>query len=267
MKTKNVFVGPSTRLASSAWRPAVLAGLLLITSLFLVNCGGGGQESKEPEKQATETSAPAAAPAAGEGAAPAAAPAAAEVATPAPPPAPVAAPAPPPPPPPVTIPQGTLIRLRTVETIDVDTAQAGMKFQATIDDPILVDGKVIVPRGADATLQAVNVKQSGRMKGSDLIQLKVNSIVINGKPYAVTTSIHEIKGGSEGKSTAKKGLGGAGAGALIGGIAGGGKGAAIGAAVGGGAGLAVSASGQQHLKVPAESRLEFRLESAVAVSF
>jgi len=157
--------------------------------------------------------------------------------------------------------------VRTVETIDVDTSQAGMKFRASLDDPIMVDGKVIVPRGADATLEAVQVQQSGRMKGSDLIQLKVNSIVIKGKPYAVTTSFKEVKGGSEGKSTAKKGLGGAGLGAIVGGIAGGGKGAAIGAAVGGGAGLAISASGQQHLKVPAESRLEFRLESAVAVQF
>jgi hypothetical protein len=167
----------------------------------------------------------------------------------------------------VTIPQGTLIRVRTVETIDVDSSQAGMKFRASIDDPIMVGGGVVVPRGADATLQAAKVQQSGKMKGSDLIQLKINSIVINGKPYAVTTSFQEVKGGSEGKSTAKKGLGGAGLGAIIGGIAGGGTGAAIGAAVGGGAGLAISASGQQHLKVPAESRLEFRLEAAVAVAY
>ena len=166
----------------------------------------------------------------------------------------------------VTIPQGTLIRVRTVETIDVDTSQAGMKFRGSIDDPIMVGGSVVVARGADATLQAAKVQQSGKMKGSDLIQLKLNSIVINGKPYAVTSSFKEVKGGSEGKSTAKKGLGGAGLGAIVGGIAGGGKGAAIGAAVGGAAGLTVSATGQQHLKVPAETRLEFTLEAAVAVS-
>ncbi len=263
MKIKHALVGSGIHLAHSirpAWRPAIVASFLLATSLLLANCGGGSKESQEPEKKTAEASTPAAAPTAPEVSTPTAAPQATA-------PAPVAAPAPPPPPPPITIPQGTLIRVRTVETIDVDTSQAGMKFRASIDDPIMVDGKVIVPRGADATLQAAKVQQSGRMKGSDLIQLKVNSIVIKGKPYAVATSFQEVKGGSEGKSTAKKGLGGAGLGAIVGGIAGGGKGAAIGAAVGGGAGLAISASGQQHLKVPAESRLEFRLESAVAVSF
>jgi hypothetical protein len=186
-------------------------------------------------------------------------------AAPAPPPAAAAAPAAKRPS--VTIPQGTLIRVRTIDAIDVDTSQAGMKFNAAIDDPIMIGGSVVAPRGAAATLQAAKVQQSGKRKGSDLIQLKINSIVINGKPYAVTTTFQEVKGGSEGKSTAKKTVGGAGLGAIIGGIAGGGKGAAIGAAAGGVAGLVISSAGEQHLKVPAESRLEFRLESTVTINF
>jgi hypothetical protein len=167
----------------------------------------------------------------------------------------------------VTIPQGTPIRVVTIDAIDVDASKAGMTFRATMDDPIMIGGSVVAPRGAAVTLQAAKVQQSGKMKGSDLIQLKINSIVINGKPYAVVTTFQEVKGGSEGKSTAKKTVGGAGLGAIVGGIAGGGKGAAIGAAVGGVTGLVVSSAGEQHLKVPAESRLEFRLESAVAIQF
>jgi len=185
------------------------------------------------------------------------------------PPAPAAASAspnkPPAPVPSVIIPAGTAFRVRTVDQIDVDAAQAGAKFKGIIDDPIMVGGNVVVPRGTDATLQAVKVQQSGKMKGSDLIQLKLNSIVIKGVHYQMVTSFKEIAGGSEGKSTSKKVLGGAGLGAIIGGIAGGGKGAAIGAAVGGGGGAAVSAAGQQHLKVPAETRLEFRLESDMKI--
>ena len=50
-------------------------------------------------------------------------------------------------------------------------------------------------------------------------------------------------------------------GAIIGGIAGGGSGAAIGALAGGAAGTAMSASGQPHLKIPAETRLDFQLMS------
>ena len=165
----------------------------------------------------------------------------------------------------VTLPQGTLIRVRTIDPIDVDASQAGMKFKASIDDPLMVGGSVVVPRGADAVLQAAKVQQSGSMKGSDLIQLKINSITVNGKAYPVVTTFQEVKGGSEGKSTTKKTAGGAGLGAIIGVIAGGGKGAAIGAAVGGVTGLVVSSAGEQHLKVPSESRLEFKLESALAI--
>jgi hypothetical protein len=165
----------------------------------------------------------------------------------------------------VVIPAGTTIRVRTIDPIDVDAAQAGAKFRGSIDDPIMIGGSVVVPRGADVTLQASKVQQSGKMKGSDLIELKVNRIVINGSPYPVVTTFQQIKGGSEGKSTAKKTIGGAGLGAIIGGIAGGGKGAAIGAAVGTAGGLAISAGGQQHLKVPSETRLEFRLESGVKI--
>jgi hypothetical protein len=165
----------------------------------------------------------------------------------------------------VTIAQGTMIRVRTIDAIDVDAAQAGMKFRAGIDDPILVGGSVVVPRGADVSLQATKVQQSGKMKGSDLVQLKINTITINGKPYQVTTTIQEVKGGSEGKSTTRKAIGGAGLGAIIGGIAGGGSGAAIGAAAGTVTGLAISAGGQQHLKIPSETRLEFKLDSAVTI--
>ncbi len=174
-----------------------------------------------------------------------------------------ATPKPAPPKPSVTILAGTSIRVRTIDKIDVDSAQAGAKFRASIDDPIMVGGKVVVPRGADATLQAVKVQQSGKMKGSDLIQLKLNSVVINGAHYQIATSFQQVSGGSEGKSTAKKVVGGGGLGAIIGGIAGGGKGAAIGAVVGVAGGAAVSAAGEQHLKVPAETRLEFKLESDV----
>jgi len=46
---------------------------------------------------------------------------------------------------------------------------------------------------------------------------------------------------------------------------GGGSGAAIGTDVGAGTDAVISASGQQHLKVPAETRLEFKLESAVTI--
>jgi hypothetical protein len=157
------------------------------------------------------------------------------------------------------IPAGTSFRIRTIDPIDVDVAQAGTHYRGTLDDPIMLGGNVIVPRGADVTLVAAKVAQGGRFKGSDLVEMKVDSILVRGKSYPVVTSVTETKSGGEGKKTAGKIVGGAGLGAIIGGIAGGGKGAAIGVLAGGAAGTAVAASGQPHLKIPPETRLQFEL--------
>jgi hypothetical protein len=180
-------------------------------------------------------------------------------------------PPPPPPPPPVTsgpaitIPAGVVLTVRLIDGIDVDSTAAGQKFRASLDDPIMIGGDVIVPRGADVVVQAAKVVQSGRMKGSDEISLKVNSITVNGKAYEVVTDYAQQKTEGEGKKSTRKVIGGAGLGAAIGAIAGGGKGAAIGALVGGAGGTALAASGKAHLKLPAETRLQFNLTSAVNI--
>ena len=87
-------------------------------------------------------------------------------------------------------------------------------------------------------VQAVKVEQSGKMKGSDKVSLKLNAISVGGMVYDVATAYVETKGKGEGKKTARKVGGGAGLGGIIGGIAGGGEGAAIGVAVGAVAGAA-----------------------------
>ncbi len=190
------------------------------------------------------------------------------------------APPPPPPPPPaakaapaaakpavktVTVPTGTVINVRLTQGIDADVSQAGHSFKAIVDDPVMIAGSIVIPRGATATVQAVNVQQSGKMKGSDKVTLKLNTIGFGGTVYEVASSYVETKGKGEGKKTGRKVGGGAGLGAIVGGIAGGGEGAAIGAAVGAIGGAAVAAGGEEHLKLPAETRLQFQLSAAVNI--
>lgn len=166
---------------------------------------------------------------------------------------------------PVTVPAGTQINVLLSQAIDVDASQAGQTFKAIVDDPVMMGGSVVIPRGAAAVLQAVQVQQSGSMKGSDKISLKLNGISFGGTRYEVASNYVESKGKGEGKKTTRKVAGGAGLGAIVGGIAGGGTGAAIGAAVGGVTGAAVSAGGQEHLQLPAETRLQFQLTAAVTI--
>jgi hypothetical protein len=165
----------------------------------------------------------------------------------------------------VTVPAGTAVNVRLTQAIDVDASKAGQTFKAIVDDPVMIGGSVVIPRGASATVQAVQVQQSGKMKGSDKISLKLNSIGFGGMVYEVATSYVETKGKGEGKRTARKVGGGAGLGAIVGGIAGGGQGAAIGAAIGGVTGGAIASGGEEHLQLPAETRLQFQLSASVNV--
>jgi hypothetical protein len=185
-----------------------------------------------------------------------------------PPPTPKTAPTAPNPakaPQPILVPAGTVLNVRLTQDIDVDTTQVGAKFQARVDDPVMLDGRVVIPREAVAAVQAARVQQSGTMKGSDQIALKLNAVSFGGRSYEVVTEYAAVQGKGEGKRTARKVGGGAGLGAIVGGIAGGGEGAAIGAVVGGITGTAVAASGEEHLRLPAETRLQFKLSAAFRV--
>ena len=71
-----------------------------------------------------------------------------------------------------TVPAGTGVNVRLTEAIDVDSSKAGMTFKAVVDDPVMVDGSIVIPRGASAVLEAIHVEQSGKMKGSDKVTLE-----------------------------------------------------------------------------------------------
>ena len=183
---------------------------------------------------------------------------------------PAAAPAPPPPPQPVTVtvPANAIVTVRTIDSIDSKTNQAGQVFKASLDAPIVVDNKVIVPSGADAYVKLVDARSAGRVTGRSELGLELVSIAFQGKTYAVVSSDVKQSGTSRGKQSAERIGGGAALGALIGAVAGGGKGAAIGAAVGGGAGTGVQVftKGQQ-VKIPSETRLDFMLQQPLDITY
>jgi hypothetical protein len=165
----------------------------------------------------------------------------------------------------VLIPSGTTLHVRTTQPVDIYSSQVGLRLRAVVDDPVLVDGHVVVPRGTPATLEVVRVERSSNMQGRDRLTFKVRSIHLDGRTFPVTTSYVEVKGPSEGKRATRKILGGAGIGAAVGGILGGGGGAAAGAAAGGATGAVVAGSGKTHLSVPAETLLVFRFSAATRI--
>src|SRR2546427_1665712 len=181
-----------------------------------------------------------------------------------------AAPAPPPPPQPKTveIPAGTLVTVRTIDAIDSAKNRTGEVFKTSLDAPIVMDNEVVVPAGADVYMKLVESRSAGHIAGRSELALERVPICFQGKSYNLVSGEYRQTGASRGKRSAETIGGGSALGAVIGAIAGGGKGAAIGAVVGaaGGTGVQVATKGQQ-IKIPSETRLDFKLDQPVSVTY
>jgi hypothetical protein len=162
------------------------------------------------------------------------------------------------------VPAGTILNVRTTQPVSAESSYVGMQLNAIVDDPVDVGGQIVIPRGAAATLEVVGVERSSNLKGRDRISFRVTALRFDGQTYRVATNDVEFKGRSEGKRTAQKVIGGAGIGAVVGGLLGGGTGAALGATAGGTTGAVVAGSGKSYLVVPAETRLQFRLNNSMS---
>ena len=126
--------------------------------------------------------------------------------------------------------------------------------------------EVAIPAGAKVEGEVVDAKPLGRFAGGALLQLKLDSITVDGSAMTVQTATFTQTLKGKGKRTAVMAGGGAGLGALIGGLAGGGKGALIGAAAGGGAGTAGTAfTGNKEIVLPAESAVAFTLKAPLKI--
>lgn len=167
----------------------------------------------------------------------------------------------------VTLPAGQPILVRMIDSVDSSKNHVGDIFHASLETDLYANGVLVARKGTDVYGRLANAEKSGTFSGKSELQLELTRLVIGGRDYPLVSSDYNVRGKSQGSSTAKKVGGGAVAGAIIGAIAGGGKGAAIGAAAGGGAGAGVQilTKGQQ-VKVPSETLLEFRLQQPATVT-
>jgi len=165
-----------------------------------------------------------------------------------------------PPPKKITIPAGTSLHVRLNDGVSASKSEPGTAFSATLSDPVVVDGKTLLPQGTRVVGRVVDTKESGRVKGRASLSLALTSVDYNGKSVPVETQTYV----GVAKPTKKRDAGiiggAAGVGAAIGAIAGGGKGAATGAAIGGagGTGTVLATRGEDVHYFP-ETRLNFVL--------
>lgn len=161
---------------------------------------------------------------------------------------------------PLVVPASTAIYVRLQQSLYSSSAQAGQRFSAVLDEPLVLDNQTVAPTGTPVEGRVVAARESGHLHNSGYLRITLSSMTLNGKSFPLQTNSVSVSGGSYKKRNLAFIGGGAGGGALIGALAGGGKGAAIGSLIGAGAGTgAAYATGKKDVGFAAERRLGFRL--------
>ena len=167
---------------------------------------------------------------------------------------------------PVTLEDQTPIQITLDQALRSDRNKAGDRFDATVSQPVVVNDRTVIPQGSRVKGLVVDAHPSGRLMGGARLQLALETVELDGKPYPIRTFTSLRVGGNHKKRNWAWIAGGGGGGALIGALAGGGKGALIGGPVGAGAGTAVAfMTGKKDIHLAPETPLTFRLAEPVTI--
>jgi len=93
------------------------------------------------------------------------------------------------------IPAGTEFTVRLQMALSSADSRAGDSFQTVLDEPLVIAGKTIAPRGTPVTGSVLAARASEGLKDPGYMRLTLASIVMNGKSVPLQTSSIFAKGG------------------------------------------------------------------------
>ena len=164
------------------------------------------------------------------------------------------------------IPSGTSITVRLQQRLSSASAVSGERFEAVIDEPVVVGDQVVIPAGAVAEGHVTVARHSGRLHHPGQLGLTLDRVTVDNQIVLLNTSHVVARGGSHKKRNWGWIGGGTGGGALIGALAAGGKGALIGSGIGAAAGTTTAfITGKKDVVFGNERRLRFRLNHEVGM--
>lgn len=85
-----------------------------------------------------------------------------------------------------TIPANTTIAVRLDQTVSSRKATANQRIRAEIASDIVVDGEIVLPKGAMAAVYVETVQPGGDSIKPAALWLRLDAVAVDGRAYAVT---------------------------------------------------------------------------------
>ena len=179
------------------------------------------------------------------------------------------------------LPAGTFLKTRIGESVSTDTTPEGTSFTASLTEPVLREGRVLLPVGSLVNGRVTEVHSGKRISGPATIHLQPQSITLpDGTRYKLLAQVidtdlsHSTRVDDEGtirshgSSAIQKSAFAlaTGSGAVAGAVVAGPVGAVVGAGLGAGVSTVVWLREDQHASLPANTGIVFSLLEPLAFS-
>ncbi|HUO26000.1 MAG TPA: hypothetical protein VMU61_10040 [Candidatus Aquilonibacter sp.] len=180
----------------------------------------------------------------------------------------------------LSVPAGTAVMVKLQTTLATFSNKPGDPFQGQVTQPVVVDGKTLIPAGATVEGRVTKVSEPRRISGKPTIGILPEAVILpTGQRYFLDatlvdtnlgrgTDVNEegqFKGSGQDRKDQLEIGGGAAGGMLIGGLVGGGPGLLIGGAVAGTATTVHWLSRHRSAILPAGTELTLELNRPLMV--
>jgi hypothetical protein len=181
----------------------------------------------------------------------------------------------------VSLPAGTALKVKLETTLTTANNKAGDPFSGRVTEPVVVDGKTVVPIGTTVEGRLTRVTDPRRIAGRPTIGVLPENLVLpNGEKYVLNATLvdtdrgghtdvndeGQFKGEGHTNIDTVEVASGTGTGMLAGGLIGGGKGVLIGGVVGATVTVAHWLSKHNSAYLPAGTELVMELDRPLEVS-
>ena len=107
----------------------------------------------------------------------------------------------------ISIPAGTMLHCRVTETLTTKLNFQGDAFAASVSEPVMLDGREVIPAGATLQGRIAQLDKPGRIKGVGQMRLDVEHITFSdGRTFPLSAVLMTAYGAEHAKVVGNEGL-------------------------------------------------------------